>query len=86
MAEVHRLVAKISAASVIVTHDPLEALALSHRALVLENGGAAEAGELRSLLAAPRSRLLRHFAAQIEQFYAGAGKPFSGSTQQLNDV
>lgn len=76
MAEVRRLVAEICAALVLVTHDPLEALALSQRALVLENGGIAEAGELGSLLAAPRSRLLCQFAAQIEQYRATASQPF----------
>lgn len=76
MAEVRRLVAEIRAALVVVTHDPLEALVLSQRALVLENGGIAEAGELGSLLAAPRSRLLCHFATQIEQYRASASQPF----------
>lgn len=67
MTEVRRLVAEINAALVLVTHDPWEALGLSQRALVLEDGRVAEAGELGSLLTAPRSRLLRRFSAQIEQ-------------------
>jgi ABC-type Fe3+/spermidine/putrescine transport system ATPase subunit len=65
MAEVRRLADEISLALVLVTHDPLEAMTLTRRALVLENGCVAEAGEIGSLLAAPRSRLLCQFAAQL---------------------
>jgi putative spermidine/putrescine transport system ATP-binding protein len=67
MAEVRRLAGEINAALVLVTHDVLEALALARRAIVLEDGRVAESGELASLLAAPQSRLLRQFAAQLEQ-------------------
>ena len=47
---------------ILVTHDPLEAMALCETALVLESGKAAEIGPLRALLANPTSRLLRAFA------------------------
>lgn len=67
MFEVRRLADEMQAALVLVTHSPLEALALSRRALVLEGGRVAEAGEIGSLLAAPQSRLLRQFATQMEQ-------------------
>lgn len=48
-------------ALVLVTHDPLEALALCDSALVMEHGDIAERGALRDLLASPRSDLLRLF-------------------------
>jgi molybdate transport system ATP-binding protein len=52
-------------ALVLVTHDPLEALALCHTALVLESGTAIEHGPIRELLANPRSQLLQLFARQL---------------------
>ncbi len=52
-------------ALVLVTHDPLEAVALCHTALVLEAGGIVEHGPLRKLLAQPRSQLLRLFQQQL---------------------
>jgi ABC-type sulfate/molybdate transport systems ATPase subunit len=76
MAEVRRLTDEIKAALVLVTHGPWEALMLCRRALVLEDGKTAEADELRALLAAPRSRLLRQFAAQLEQFPGGRSAAF----------
>ncbi len=66
MAEVRRLTAEINTALVLVTHDVFEALELSQQALVLEDGRVAEEGVLGLLLATPRSRLLRQFAAQME--------------------
>jgi ABC-type sulfate/molybdate transport systems ATPase subunit len=67
ISEVRRLADEMQAALVLVTHAPLEALALCRQALVLEDGRMAEKGELESLLAAPQSRLLLHFATQMEQ-------------------
>jgi ABC-type Fe3+/spermidine/putrescine transport system ATPase subunit len=67
MAEVRRLVGEIRAALVLVTHDVFEALGLARRIIVLEDARLAESGELVALLAAPRSRLLRHCAAQTEK-------------------
>jgi iron(III) transport system ATP-binding protein len=74
--EVRRLANGMAAALVMVTHDPWEALMLCRQALVLEDGRLAEADELRALLAAPRSRLLRQFAAQLEQFPGGRSAAF----------
>ncbi|MGH8472970.1 MAG: AAA family ATPase, partial [Gammaproteobacteria bacterium] len=71
MAEVRRLAGEISAALVLVTHDVFEALALARRTIVLEDARLAESGELVSLLAAPRSRLLRQCAARIEKLRTG---------------
>ncbi len=78
IAEVRRLAVEIQAALVVVTHDVFEALALAERALVLEDGRLAESGELAALLAAPRSRLLRHFAAQLERTRAIGGRVRDG--------
>jgi glycine betaine/proline transport system ATP-binding protein len=70
MAEVRRLAAEINAVLVLVTHDVFEALALARRTIVLEDARLAESGELASLLAAPKSRLLRQCATQIEKLRA----------------
>ncbi len=75
MAEVRRVVGRLGAALVLVTHDPFEAVALARHALVLEDGKPAESGELATLLAAPRSRLLRHFAVQLDQIDSQAKDP-----------
>lgn len=75
MAEVARTADDIGAALVLVTHDPLEALGLARRALVLEDERLAEAGELRTLLHAPRSRLLKAFARQIGGLAATRSAP-----------
>ncbi len=56
-------------ALLLVTHDPLEALALCTSAIVLEGGRVAECGALRALLQAPQSDTLRAFREQL----AGAG-------------
>ena len=75
MAEVARTADELGAAVVLVTHDPLEALGLARRALVLEDGRLAETGELRTLLHAPRSRLLKAFAGQIGGLAATRSAP-----------
>lgn len=67
MVEVKRLCEEIQSALVLVTHDPLEAMALARSGLVLEHHQLAESGELSALMAAPSSRLLRHFASEIER-------------------
>lgn len=67
MAEVARTADDLEAAVVLVTHDPLEALSLARRALVLEDGRLAETGELRALLHNPRSRLLQAFARELAE-------------------
>jgi ABC-type sulfate/molybdate transport systems ATPase subunit len=53
-------------ALVLVTHDPLEALALCRTALVLEAGTMVEFGGIHDLLAHPRSRLLRLFQRTLK--------------------
>ena len=68
IAEVNRVCGEIGSALVLVTHDPLEALNLARRAIVLEEGRVADAGDLADLLAAPQSRLLRHLAAHLAEF------------------
>lgn len=78
MGEVNRLVLELRAALVLVTHDPWEALTLARRALVLEAGLVAESGDLGTILAAPRSLLLRHFACQIEHWRTKGGPDFRG--------
>lgn len=60
------------AAIVLVTHSPFEALALGQRALVLEGRRVIESGDLRTLLASPRSNLLRLAARRLrEAAYSG---------------
>lgn len=83
MSEVRRLADEMRAALVLVTHAPFEALALSRRALVLEDGRVAEADELGSLLAAPQSRLLRQFSAQIKRVRAGIDFPSQSQSPNL---
>jgi ABC-type Fe3+/spermidine/putrescine transport system ATPase subunit len=53
-------------AVVLVTHDPLEALALCERAVVLEDGQFSEQGMLRDLLTSPNSKLLQVFQRRID--------------------
>jgi ABC-type Fe3+/spermidine/putrescine transport system ATPase subunit len=67
IAEVDRVCGEIGSALVLVTHDPLEALNLARRAIVLEEGRVADAGDLADLLAAPQSRLLRHLAVHLAE-------------------
>lgn len=52
-------------ALVLVTHDPLEALALCDTALVLEAGAIIEYGPLRKLMEQPISELLRLFRQNL---------------------
>jgi ABC-type nitrate/sulfonate/bicarbonate transport system ATPase subunit len=68
MAEVQRVVSEIKSALVLVTHDVFEAVTLAPRVIVLEDKTLAESGELTSLLATPKSGLLRQFASQREKF------------------
>jgi ABC-type Fe3+/spermidine/putrescine transport system ATPase subunit len=72
--EVRRLTTEISAASVLVTHDVFEALALAQRTIVLEEARLAESGELTALLAHPQSRILRQCAVQMERLRSGASE------------
>ena len=56
-----------NATLILVTHDPLEALALCHSGLVLESGKPVEIGPLKQILENPTSRLLRAFADAIRK-------------------
>jgi len=56
-----RAVTATGRATVLITHDVLDVLALADRVLVLEDGRVAEAGSTASVLTSPRSR----FGAQI---------------------
>jgi ABC-type sulfate/molybdate transport systems ATPase subunit len=68
-------------ALVLVTHDPLEALALCRTALVLEAGSIVEHGPLGEMITHPASQLLRLFSQRLGQALgsasAGATSPFS---------
>jgi ABC-type Fe3+/spermidine/putrescine transport system ATPase subunit len=58
---------------ILVTHDPLEALALCRSAVVLDQGRIVEAGPLTDLLDAPRSDLLRVFRDEYSRHTPDAG-------------
>jgi ABC-type Fe3+/spermidine/putrescine transport system ATPase subunit len=65
LAEVREYAALQETTVILVTHDPLEALALCRSALVLDQGRLVEAGALTELLEAPRSELLRVFRQTV---------------------
>ena len=67
LAEIARLAEQEKIAVVLVTHDPLEAVALCDEGVVLECGRLIEHGRLRTLLAAeaPQSATLQAFRAQL---------------------
>ncbi|HEV2106485.1 MAG TPA: ABC transporter ATP-binding protein, partial [Candidatus Eisenbacteria bacterium] len=60
-AELRRRLAALPCATVLVTHEPLEALALGHRVVVLERGRVVQQGTAAELLARPRSRYVAEF-------------------------
>lgn len=62
--------------TLLVTHDPLDALALADRAVVLEGGRVVEAGPVREVLASPRSA----FAARL------AGLDLVGGTAETGGL
>jgi ABC-type Fe3+/spermidine/putrescine transport system ATPase subunit len=74
--DVRELAALQDMTVILVTHDPLEALALCHAAVVLDQGRIVEAGPLADLLDAPRSALLRVFR---EEFRPGPVSPRASS-------
>ncbi len=57
-----QVVSAAGRATVLITHDLLDVLALADRVLVLEAGQVAEAGPVAEVLAAPRSRFGARFA------------------------
>jgi ABC-type Fe3+/spermidine/putrescine transport system ATPase subunit len=74
LAEVREFAALRETTVILVTHDPLEALALCRSALVLDQGRLVEAGTLTDLLDAPRSELLRVFRESIHRREERAGQ------------
>jgi len=82
--------------TVLITHDLLDVLTLADRVMVLEDGGVAEIGPVRDVLAAPRSmfgariagvNVVRGVAAGPEALRAGDGTLWHGlqSAEQLGD-
>ena len=54
--ELRRRLAEFSGATIVVTHDPLDAFTLADRVVVIERGGVVQDGTLDQLAARPRSR------------------------------
>jgi ABC-type Fe3+/spermidine/putrescine transport system ATPase subunit len=69
--EVGKLAALQDMTVILVTHDPLEAMALCRSAVVLDQGSIVEAGPLTDLLRAPRSDLLRVFHDEFSRHEPG---------------
>jgi ABC-type Fe3+/spermidine/putrescine transport system ATPase subunit len=65
LAGINDIATGAGATIVLITHDPLDAVALCRRAIVLEQGGVVEQGDLQALLEEPRSAILRRFAEVI---------------------
>ena len=74
LAEVREFAALQDTTVILVTHDPLEALALCRSAIVLDQGRIVEAGVLMDLLERPRSELLRVFRDSIRGREEGMGE------------
>jgi molybdate transport system ATP-binding protein len=60
-AELRTLLKALEIPAVVVTHDPLDAVALGDDVIVIEEGRAVQRGTYESLLAAPRSRFVAEF-------------------------
>jgi ABC-type Fe3+/spermidine/putrescine transport system ATPase subunit len=71
VADVRALATEQRATIVFVTHDLVDALELTRRAVVLEQGRVVEAGAWETLLAAAKSDLLSGLAARAERARAG---------------
>lgn len=54
-AELHRHLAEHSGAAVLVTHDPIDALMLADRLIVVEDGRAVQTGDAEAITARPRT-------------------------------
>ena len=65
--EIRRLCEEFGVTVILVSHDPLEALALCSFGAVIEDGRVVENGMFRELLQAPRSATLRAFVEQLPQ-------------------
>ena len=64
-AEIRRLADDCDLTLLLVTHDPLEAIALASEAIVLEDGHCREQGIIEDLLADPASDTLRAFVRNL---------------------
>jgi len=64
-AEIRRLAEDCDLTLLLVTHDPLEAIALASEAIVLEDGRCREQGPIEDLLANPASDTLRAFVRNL---------------------
>ena len=54
-AELHRHLAEHPGATLLVTHDPLDALVLADRLVIVENGGIVQEGDAETITARPRT-------------------------------
>jgi ABC-type Fe3+/spermidine/putrescine transport system ATPase subunit len=68
--EISRLCGELDLTLILVSHDPLEAIALCSRAAVLEDRRLKEIGPLQTLLGNPVSDTLRSFLAQLTSTHA----------------
>ncbi len=64
--EIRRLADECDLTLLLVTHDPLEAIALASEAIVLEDGRCREQGAIEGLLANPQSGTLQAFVATLD--------------------
>jgi ABC-type sulfate/molybdate transport systems ATPase subunit len=65
--DITTLVATLGTTLVLVTHDPIEAVGMCERAVVLEAGRVAETGSLPALLQAPTSALMSAFREAVHR-------------------
>lgn len=65
LVEVQTLVDEFDMALVLVTHDPIEALAICQQGLVIEDGRTKDSGEIRAMFAAPQSDFLNACVRQL---------------------
>jgi ABC-type proline/glycine betaine transport system ATPase subunit len=75
VADVRGLASEQRATIVFVTHELADAIALTRRAVILERGRVVEAGSWATLLASPKSDLLRGLADRAERARALLGQP-----------
>ncbi len=65
--EIRRLCREFDVTLILVSHDPLEAMALCSDGAVIEQGAITENGPFRELLSAPASETLRAFVKQLHE-------------------
>jgi molybdate transport system ATP-binding protein len=79
-AQLHRHLAEHGGATLLVTHDPLDALVLADRLIILENGAVVQEGDAASITARPRTDYVARLVGL--NLYRGNG---SGRTVTLPD-